>query len=73
MSYKRQELRTLRGHLASPAVSGGVCVANLLLYSVFCVLFVYVLCLVRLMDTASSGTLFSVGHCVVSSSSIYGF
>ena len=56
-----QELPTLPGHLSSPPVFSGVCVTrSLVLY----VCFVYH-CL--------SFCTFSFGHCVVCSSSIYGF
>jgi hypothetical protein len=56
-----QELPTLPGHLSSPPVFSGVCVTRSL---VLCVCFV---------DRCLSFCTFSFGHCVVCSSSIYGF
>jgi len=56
-----QELLTLLEHLSSPAVFSGVRVTRSL---VLCVCFV---------DSCLSFCTFSFGHCVVCSSSIYGF
>ena len=55
------KLLTLPEHLSSPPVFSGVCVTRSL---VLCVCFV---------DRSLSFCLFSFGHCVVCSSSIYGF
>ena len=52
MFYKKQELITLREHMGSPQVFGGVRVTHLfrlLCVLCFCALFVFVLCLVRAM------------------------
>jgi hypothetical protein len=56
-----QELLTLPDHLSSPPVFSGVCVTrSLVLYVCF-------------VDRCLSFSTFSFGHCVVCSSSIYGF
>ena len=56
-----QELPTLPGHLSSPPVFSRVCVTrSLVLYVCF-------------VDRCLSFCTFSFGHCVVCSSSIYGF
>ena len=56
-----QELSTLPEHLSSPPVFSGICATRSLV--------IYV-CLV---DRCLSFCAFSFGHCVVGSSSIYGF
>ena len=61
MSIVEQELNALPEHLSSPPVVGGVCVTRSLVLSV---------CFV---DRCLSFCTFSLGHCVVCSSSIYGF
>ena len=61
VSLVEQEQLTLPGHLNTPTVFGGVRVVRSL---VLCVCFV---------DRCLSFRTFSFGHCVVCSSSIYGF
>jgi hypothetical protein len=61
VSLVEQELLTLPEHLSSPSVFSGVRVTRSL---ILCVCFV---------DRCLPFSLFSFGHCVVCSSSIYGF
>jgi hypothetical protein len=48
VSYKCKARLTLRQHLGSPQFFGGVRIADLLSF-LYCVVFVFVMCLVRLM------------------------
>ena len=63
VSYKRQELLTIRKYLGSLPVFGGVRIAQLIS---FCVLFVFVLCLVWLMLPVSLDCPFLIAPAVSS-------